>query len=1019
MQSISSEPKCSNLARSRSIPTPPASIALSSSESEAIRSGGLSKNRSHNSRRISKQRSGTFSPTPTEYLIDTLQNTVHSRAERTNWTFALEDYGPGLVAPLTREQRIKFKIHHRMSLQQIVADYIYRVESLLDRKSQEGTRPVKTKLDIELALRKIFLTKDHRKYLNARNYGVEDVVAWAWILKSKTPYRAVLRLLALEEDQGTKKRGKGIDCPTIPPFIPLLLLRQTLDAKTFRLLLIYCLHLISGRRPPALDKSIDVASDDTVFDQARTSEDIKSLLDPNTCATFVIRLLYHARQLWPEAQLPIARAFAFYISTQGNDAAPAMTLKNVQVIGRTSNTILRLLSLPPKSNPFTSVSTQQEAQFELLKAMAKNIPVLPVTRQGYQGIIAVQLAHKKTFAERQFAELKAPSWPPWKEDKLGIDSTRGIDGMKSRAMRVMLQMKEAGYAHSRWEEVSSILAGWDTDKSPTIQTRTLSPHPRLLHGRIGKETHPAVWEARIRATRTVREAWACFLSYHDRGLAPHGRIYAAMAEKLIYRNKAIKSNSYEASHALPGDGLEVFPEPLSARDLIYVSSEPPTLDELLQHMLSQGIKPSGRFLALLLRCAPTLSAGLDFLSCSDLSNGQVKALCTIWTEKASYTSQSREELDKVPDYLFSSFIYFLCKFSTPGQSFGQQDSGMSDAFPIAMSSYSIIHSETTLFTYAGGLTSDQDHHYPKTLLHAISLLRARTSQVPQPWVHVLFALGKDRSTPGTRKLNRNTLTVLAWHEILEVTGWMQARGIDLGLQGFQALCKGFSKAVTVGVKASDASEDGLELTRQAILRRDLCHVELSGLRVENMVLGGLNILKRQFDQLVFVDPKTASLFEAAVTSVQQDTDFQMSLPPLFRVPSPAILHAFVRSLGLAEDYDGLISLLRWMSQYAVTINEAASERSNGDRIMRRTVVAIRFFLEGCWGKQPIRWMTPEVPKPNEDVEDVDGGESEDSHRLRFSDANLQEAYDIVTTTSVWGPWPSDEEVEEYFAIHWW
>ncbi|KAL4897100.1 hypothetical protein BDV59DRAFT_169799 [Aspergillus ambiguus] len=953
----------------------------------------------HNPRRASKRLPGTFSPTPTEYLIDTLQNVLRrpDDTENRNWLHTARNTSDHLMSPLTRKQRIAFKIHHRMSLQRIVADYIYLVDRILERSRREGSS-LRAESDLNLALRKVFVTREHRKYLRARHYKVADVVAWSWILRSETPYKAILRILILEAEK-TKNRKHSTHL-VIPPFIPLLLLRQSLDSKAFRLLLIYSLNLMSGQRNPSLAQTIHEDSDDAVFEGVRLSGKPKPLLDPNTCATLAIRLLYHARQLWPEAQLPIARAYSFYLSTLESDGS-GVALSNPQVMARTSNILLRLLSLPCKSGPFTSAPIQQEAQFELLKAMARSRPVLPVTRQGYQGIIAVQLAHRKTFDERQFAELKAPSWPPWKEDKLGIDSQRGIDGMKSRAMRVMSQMKEAGYAHSRWEEVSSILAGWDTDRSPTIQTRTLSRHPGLLRGRTGNHSHHTIWEARIRATRTVREAWACFLAYQDQGLPPRGAIYAAMAEKLVYRHKATKCNFDNGSPALPGDGPEVFPEPSSARDLIYVPTEPPTLDELLGKMLSEGIRPGGRFLALLIRSAPTLDAGLHYLSCSDLPNEQANALCSPWTGSAVSSASDQSALDEIPDYFFSSFISFLCRFSDSNEAVMRYGGNTAEAFPIAMNS----HLEET---QPGALGLGRNEH-PNTLVHAVQLLKARRSRSPQPWVHLLFALKRVRITTQPRRLAPSTQLVLAWYEIMEVTSWMKLRGIDLGLQGFQALCKGFSRAVVAGVKDADASEEGLGLVSQAKQRGDLSHVDLHGLRVEDMVNGGLSTLKQEFDQLVFPDSKTSSLSAHTLSSIQSKTDGQVSLPPLYRIPSPAVLHAFVRSLGLAEDYDGLLSLLRWMSQYAGSLKEASDERMNGERIMRRTLVAVRAFLEGCWS-QPASQRS--------EVRYLSTTPGETSDETAFTDPNLQEAYDIITATGVWGPWPSDEEVQEYLAVHW-
>ncbi|GAB1194614.1 hypothetical protein APSETT444_003860 [Aspergillus pseudonomiae] len=980
------------------------------------------RNELHNPRRKSKKLAVSFSPTPTEYLIDTLQNVVHRPDGVTcqNWTFTSRNPNDRLMPPLDRKQRIKFKIEHRVSLQEITADYIYHVDRLLDGAGEEGVKG--NSIELDAALRKVFLNKEYRKYLRARQYSVKDVVSWAWILKSRTPYVAILRILTLELQSNPKEKG-GSAARTIPPFIPLLLLRQGLDTKAFRLLLIYSLRLISGQPHPKLGTPMCASNDDALFDEIHLSDNAKPLIDPNTCATFVVRLLHHARQLWPQAQLPIVRTFAFYLTLLEPEGAGTMasaTPRNVQVLAGKCNTFLRLLSLPCRQGPFTSASIQQQAQFELLRAMARNQPVLPVTRRGYQAIIAVQLAHKKTLAERQSAELKAPSWPPWKEEKLGLDSQRGIEGLRSRAMRVMSQMKEAGYAHSRWEEVSSIFAGWDTDKSPTIQTRTLARQPWRLRGRVGNAGHHAIWEARIRATRTVREAWACFLSYRDQGLPPRGSIYTAMAEKLIYRRNALYTNFDQTSHALPGDALETFPEPLSARDLIYVHTEPPTLDELLTQMLSDGIRPQARFLSLLLRHAPSFRSGLEYLSCSDLSNEQIRALCTVWAHKSVYDEQSRKVVNELPAHLFSAFVYFLCKFSTFGELSARH---ARDAFPIILGSSQMAQGETsTLFSQDEYLGNGKEYRHPKTLAHAIELLRVRHPGSPQAWVFVLSALNKDRVTSRFPNMNRNIQRVIAWHEILEITGRMEYHDIQLGLPGFQTLCSGFSRAVNAGIQSLDAVEEALEVVGDAANQGKLAYIGLACPRFEDMVQNGLRGLKDQFDRLVLPDSRTPSLFGSGRPSSGNATDAQVILPPLLHVPSPAVLHAFVRSLGLAEDYDGLLSLLRWMSQYAAPLKEASDEYLNGAVMMRRTLVAMRLFLEGYQERQSwesLRWTASAAQARGlGGYEHTSEVSPEDSERLSFSDPNLQEAYDIVTATHVWGPWPSDEEVEEYYAVHW-
>lgn len=968
------------------------------------------KPRTRNARRPSKHEANqAFNPTPTEYLLDSLR-----RTDSLNWSTQNQDPSQPLQPILCPYQRWKFRRHHRPSLQAITADYIRYVEPCLDLDSP-AEPPLKG------ALQKVFNEKT-TKYLTARQYEVADVAAWAWVLRSKTLCRAALRLLALESSQKTTDNSTF----RIPPFIPLLLLREPLDSRTFRLLLVYSLHLISGKPLPPAGLSGELLSDESILEEIQPSENSNPLLDPNMCASFVVRLLHHARELWPSAQLPIARAFAFYLNcfTADGPHRTTATPKTDRLMAQKMNMCLRLLSLPCKSGPFTSVPIQQQAQFELLKAMSKHQPPLPVSRRAYQGIISVQLAHKKTPAERQSARLKAPSWPPWKEEKLGIDFERGVEGMTSRAMRVMSQMKEAGYAHCRWEEVSSIYAGWDTDRSPTIQTRTLMRQPTDIRGPPGDPAHHTIWEARIRTTRTVREAWACFLSHRDQGLPPCGNIYAAMAEKLIFRREAVGRGFDPASDVLPGDGRETFPEPSSARDLIYVHTEPPTLDELLQQMLLQGIKPRGRFLALLLRTAPSFGSGINYLCCSELETEEVHALCTVWGHTSSYEN-SRKALEGLPDYLFSSFIRFLCKFSDFDRSDLAQGARAVDIFPILMSDPPDSPSTTTtLLPHNEEFGLEGEGRHPKILSHAIHLVRARRSRASQPWDFVLSALGKTRVTDSSRKIGRTTQIVLGWYEMLETLRWRKQCNVEPSLQGLRALCASFSQVVAAGVRSPDAVEDGLEVVRQAAWRQgpELAHLHFVSPGFSNLVEHGLGILKSQFDHLVLLDPTTSSLFERGASSLENATEAQVKLPPLFQVPSPAILHAFVRALGLAEDVDGLLSLLRWMSQHAQTLQAASEEHLNGERMMRRTLVATRMFLEGYWGRggwESYRWYDTLEQDEHEHRSEFPEDYEEESpeEELVFADPNLQEAYDIVVATPSLGPWPTAEEVRDYIQHH--
>ena len=910
-------------------------------------------------------------PKPAEYLSKALRNGGHILGY--GGQLAGLDHAHPKHAHQTQTEPRTVGRPKKPSLPVILGEYIREVDPLLSHTSSAHAGK-----DLDTALKTVFRDKNH-EYLISREYAPADVTAWAWIMKSRSLHEATVRLFLYETDRAKS----GAKSPSIPPFITLHLLRQhNIDAYTFRLLLIHSLHLMSGQSLPKTDNPAEVVEDDS----KPLPVDSHTDLDSGTCMILAVRLIRHARRVWPQALLTIARAFAHFLTAPRANEIERSTLEarhDERVKTAKFNDCLWLLSLPAKISPYRSTSIQQQAQFELLRAMATHKPVLPVTRQGYRAIVAVQLAHKKTTEERQSAELKAPSWPPWKEEKLGIDSLRGNEGMFSRAMQVLSQMKDAGYSHRLWEDVSSILAGWDTDHSPTVQTRAMMRRPQALPDtHLPKRHHHEIWVARIRSTRTVREAWACFLSYQDHGLPPKGAVYAAMAEKLIYRRNAVELNFNHTSHALPGDGREVHPEPASARDIIYVSTEPPSLDEFLDQMLSQGVRPSGRFLSLLLQSAPSLRSGLHYLRCSGLTDAQIAALCTVRSESRKYHRIDLEAFQAVPDLVFASFVKLLCAHSNIASSeVGNRNILTADRFPALVAHGHSSGRMVDLLTYFE--ENSRDNHYPRALWHAIQLTKLRRIPYPPAWKHILSALSRERLNGVQGPRGRGLLRILAWHQTLKALSWMRQRDVELGEEGFQTLCVAFTKAIDAAFRYPGTAEQSFVLLHNARIRSLKAKNEGDD-DFDAFLQHALHVLKDQFDHLVLPASKTSEHAERSVFASDNASDAQLSVPLMLHTPSPATLHAFVRALGSIGDDDGLLHLLQWMSRSDDLLKEAADEHSNGNKMMRRTLVAIRVFLE----RRQQRTVDNRVPS------DV-----------------VQEAYDLVSRTG-WD-WPSDAEVEEY------
>ncbi|KAJ5793605.1 hypothetical protein N7457_000204 [Penicillium paradoxum] len=873
-------------------------------------------------------------PKPAEYLSKALRNSGHSLghvASSISPQRTRSNHSPQTQNELRTVGRPK-----KPSLPVILGEYIREVDPLLSSASQDSENK---RLDI--ALQKVFRQTSY-EYLSSRGYDATDVTAWAWIMKSHNPHEAMIRLFLLE----TEKAKYGASRSSIPSFIPLHLLRhQNLDAHTFRLILIHSLHLMSGHPLPIADTAAGLVE----CDIGLSLEDFRPQIDSGTCMILVIRLIRHARRVWPQALLTIARAFARFLSApkaNGIERSILARRHDDRVKTEKFNHCLWLLSLPANIAPYRSTTIQQQAQFELLRAMATHKPVLPVTRKGYRAVVAVQLAHKKTFEERQSAELKAPSWPPWKEERLGMDFQRGNEGMYSRAMQVLSQMKDAGYSHRLWEDISSILAGWDTDRSPTVQTRAMMRRPQALPDKHGSKFHHyEIWVARIRSTRTVQ------------------------------------ADFDQMSQALPGDGREVYPEPASARDIIYVPTEPPTLDEFFDQMCSQGLRPSGRFLGLLLQSATSLRSGLHYLQCSGLADAQIAALSIIRAKSRKYHNMDLEAFHQLPDFVFASFIKFLCVHSDiTSLEVGNRNILTADRFPALIAPDCSTGPKLDLLRYSEENPENQQH--PRALWHAIQLTKLRRVPYNPAWIHILSGLTRERlnSTHGPR--SRSLQRILAWHQALRALSWMRQREVDLGEEGFRILCSAFGKAVDSALRHPGTAEQSFALIQKARIRRLKTKSEGDD-DLEALLQHGLHVLKNQFDHLVLPASKTSEHAERSVFTAKDDPDAQLSVPSMLQTPSPATLHAFVRALGSVGDDEGLLHLLQWMSQSADLLKQTADEHSNGEKMMRRTLVAIRVFLERR--QQRIDTRVP-------------------------SDL-IAEAYDLVSRTG-WD-WPSDAEVTEY------
>lgn len=897
------------------------------------------------------------------------------------------------------------------------ARYKWRTSIVMKEKDQMRDFP---KAGTITAFLRIFCD-ENLAWLSSKGYDITDLTTWEWILTAQSAEQAAIRLTALS----TQRYPSLVAGKPIPTFVLLFLLRrQDFNSRCLRLLLEHAwdrlLHQDSFCKDVEVDRGKSVA---TQFFYSKMSEP--------TIFLMVVRFLRQARKVWPAAIVSIATMMTKYINGTGvwSDSAPEVPIKE-QTSARLTflyNKMLSLLALPSNSSPFKSSVYHRRAQFILLKRMSKFQPTLIVTREGYRGVIAVQLAHKKTTREREWATMKALSWPPWKVEKLGIDRDIGVEHGTSRASEALMRARESGHPSRAWEDAAGVLAGWDTDRSPTIQTRAILQRSNFLHDMSKADAPPSapvqhdkeLWAARVRATRTVDEAWACFLALKtlkDSQLAV--AVYYAMFERIVFEAKRIKrkvlndsakpiDKSAGTSNHLPGDCKETFPVP-GPREAIYVRTPTPGINEFLTMMIDDKIEPSGRFLAFLLDHADTFKMGIKYLRASSLDFSTVQALLgqniTLEVKQA--------KLEHMEDYLFAAFIAFLSRFAPFIKSHNSGSDYNAGKLPL-----------NTVLSHSTMIKLGNTHINP--LLQAFQLMAIRKPHYRPAWNALLSALARPRrivSSLQTRDLN--VQDALTWKAMCDVLSQMRDIGLDIDFSGFQILCVGLEKSIIACQRLIRADEmsfclaDGLNQENNLNDENKKRHSTLPD--VEQVLSTGVLLVKKLFKQLVETESGSnypthrASELSRGPDSVR----YIAKLPKLLEVPGPAQLHAFIRVLGLSEDYIGILDLVQWMADHTSELVAVASEPMNGLHLARRCVIAIRVFLERSWLKvdheddERDEWADNQEVKVEVEECEVEG---EEEHEVEAEAPRevLQKVFIVIDENEDWGGWPTDEEVTAY------
>lgn len=665
----------------------------------------------------------------------------------------------------------------------------------------------------------------------------------------------------------------------------------------------------------------DAGSLRTLINVAATLLRRRTSLAENTAFIVFIRLLRHAREVWPPAIPAITALMLAHLPTlHRTEKTPEQLARLTHML----NQAMQLLSLPTAIEPYKDAAHQELALARILGVMSTHSPALHVSRQGYRAVVRVQLLLPKTDRERQWAELKALSWPPWKQDRTAMDADITPEYGLARAASTLHRMREAGFAPGGFEKIAMLYSGWDTDGTPTIQRRVaLGPGGKRF------ECPAALWAARIATTRTVQEAWAAYLAYEDSRAPGSNDVYLAMFRKL-HAGELLKiwdartSSADDKPRLLPGDTPQVEPLPPSTHLETYTRMPIPTFHGFFQQLSAHGTHLNAHVTAYLISHAARPGRGIEYLLHGRHDNPAVQAIL-------GFDPRPTEE--DLPPPLLHAWIRYLTRFS-----------GVEISRIGAIRKYQ-TRKPPVVPPPLDGRKVNARH----PLIFAMEMLRHRPNASRAAWNEILVDLAQEAD------VDHPLDDVFVPDDRTDYTGWSD--GVAAAHEGLLAY--------KLTVRCLEAMEQNHIALDQKGLHA-LCWA------TENAAWAACKILRTHVTTR-FRDRRIADSAGAALTAREQTLERLKShiavlvgdrasgdptppstthglpaLPHLLHTPGTALLHAYIRALGWWGHHEGILELVRWMQRHQAELREQRKRDRNAVMVMRRLVVSVRVFLERQW-----------------------------------------------------------------------
>lgn len=348
-------------------------------------------------------------------------------------------------------------------------------------------------------------------------------------------------------------------------------------------LIAYCTHTYDGLQ--SRDLSFEIAA--YLNDPKRKS----ALVDiyPEDVAHLVLLLAMRAMVVDARLLPRIAQLAAQYIENMGNSESekhPGEIFYDQCGLFNAALAAFRPSKQRLPSTWYRWIPSHWDAQRVLLNMSTSLSRPLLVDKLGYRSVREVLSGLDKDQKEVHNSLRHRETWPPYLEPGDGIDEASDPDANWSRSVSAATLQQESGFHLDQQDKVLDILQGRSPDTRPTIQQRIIN----APHG----DVQP--WEASIRATRNVQEAWDRFRNPPEPGMEPGPYEYGAMLTKLLTPHARFDSTE------LPGDSARNYPgkEDPNLTEFEKSRMRAPTASRLRRQMQRKNIKPSEATLNMLI-----------------------------------------------------------------------------------------------------------------------------------------------------------------------------------------------------------------------------------------------------------------------------------------------------------------------------------------------------------------------------------------------------------------------------------